>query len=287
MKWWYRFWFGLPARDEDIEELKEILPELWDSNWQVDATRLRRLFPDPDLWLWAESPSYILKQLRKWSSDALTLDEPLSHKSTIKRDSSVESCPLPECPLGKYKKPDQEVQPHPEELEVFHDRFRLMCAGGGPNRNVPKAEFFDLVRKVHQGTKQIREVILTDRYIYKDVGEDGRGGGFNNLLGYLETLRLVKDSQFIMKLNPSPKNTTERDKQLFRRVIAEAFPNITFQNFSPKYVFHDRFYLVRDDTGQIKGVFGPSVNGLASNTIALMGELEQKQALERLSEWLG
>ena len=76
-------------------------------------------------------------------------------------------------------------------------------------------------------------------------------------------------------------------QQLFQRVIKEAFPKVKFGNYSPKYVFHDRFYLVRDGNGQMKGVFGPSLNGLGSNAIALMGELEQRRALERLSEWLG
>lgn len=287
MKWWYRFWFGLPARPEDIKEIKEVLPELWNSNWQPDARRLRRLLPIPDFWFWPESLAPLFQQLREWVSSATEADEPLRHKSSFGQDSSEESCPLPDCPLGKYSEPAQEIEPPSEDLETIHSVFDLMCAGGGPDRQILKGEFLDLVRKVHRGTKSIKEVILTDPYIYLDVAEDGTRGGFNNLLEYLRTLGLVTESEFVIKLNPSPKKYNERAKQLFERIVKENFPNVKFETYSPKYVFHDRFYLVRDGNSQIKGVFGPSLNGLGSNAIALMGSLEQPRALARLSKWLG
>jgi hypothetical protein len=40
--------------------------------------------------------------------------------------------------------------------------------------------------------------------------------------------------------------------------------------------FHDRLYIVKNMKNKYKGVFGPSMNGLGSHDIVLMGELEDK-----------
>jgi hypothetical protein len=40
---------------------------------------------------------------------------------------------------------------------------------------------------------------------------------------------------------------------------------------------HDRFYLARCKTGHLKGVFGPSLNGLSGVGAFLMGDLEHTE----------
>jgi len=36
MTWWIRFYLGLPARRQDIDELRQSLPELLDAQFHLD-----------------------------------------------------------------------------------------------------------------------------------------------------------------------------------------------------------------------------------------------------------
>lgn len=56
-------------------------------------------------------------------------------------------------------------------------------------------------------------------------------------------------------------------------------------SFASKLSFHDRFYIVEHADGAVRGVFGPSMNGLSDSDIALFGELEVPNALTTLSGW--
>jgi hypothetical protein len=127
----------------------------------------------------------------------------------------------------------------------------------------------------------INEVILTDPYIYLDLSEQGEPGGYNALVDYLRALRLTPESRFDLKLNPSPKKATQQARRLLHRKVKGDFPKVRLGTFSPTHRFHDRFYLARDQSTRLTGIFGPSLNGLATKTIVLMGELENG-ALQRL-----
>ncbi len=185
----------------------------------------------------------------------------------------IGECPAPDCPLRAPTLAD----PRTDAAVVL----RLMTVGGGSDRRGPKREFLDLVRRVHKGSR-VREVILTDPYIYSDAAEDDTTGGYANLVEYLRALNLVRDSEFVVRLNPGAKRASKGAKEILRRAIRDAFPRARVETFTGNSRFHDRFYLVHDAAGGFRGIFGPSLNGLDSNSVVLMGELEQTRTLERL-----
>ncbi|WP_332706215.1 hypothetical protein [Plesiomonas shigelloides] len=162
-----------------------------------------------------------------------------------------------------------------------------MVAAGGPDAKPPKQSFFDLVRRTHPQSDPPKEVILTDPYIYSDVSEDGKEGGFSNLIAYLETLGLSSDDSFILRMTPSPKRGTLTARKNLHRYLKTKFNNIQFKDYSPQLKFHDRFYVVRHHSGVIKGVFGPSINGLTSDAIVLMGDIDELQPQKKLESWFG
>jgi hypothetical protein len=257
MAWWLRFCLGLPARRQDVEDLRESLPELFDPHVDPEG---RLIVP----W-W---PSHFVQELtvgnlRRWASTEGVAKEPAA--------ASPENCPAEECPLR---------QGPPSRQAANVAVLWLMAAAGA--HKPPKDEFLDLVRRVH-GQQQIREVILTDPYIYSDLGEEHQPGGYGALIEYLNALRLNPDSHFDLKLNPNPKKTTANAHALLARKVKDAFPGVRLTAFSPRHRFHDRFYLTRDQSGRLAGTFGPSLNGLVTDAIVLMGELEQG-VLKRLDQ---
>jgi len=256
MSWWLRFCLGLPARREDLEEIRRSLPELFDANFNVDKHLLLPWWPSPVL------RELTVEGLRRWARAGDLRSEPEA--------ASPEECPAEECPLRKGPRTAQARG----EVAVL----RLMVAGGA--HKPPKGEFLDLVRRVHKD-QLILEVILTDPYIYLDLSERGQPGGYVALIDYLHALRLTQDSAFDLKLNPSPRKATTTARQLLERKVKGAFPRARLGAFPASHRFHDRFYLTRDRSGRLAGIFGPSLNGLGAKTIVLMGELEHG-ALQRL-----
>ncbi len=162
-----------------------------------------------------------------------------------------------------------------------------MVAAGGPKAKPPRDTFLDLVRRTHPENDPPREVILTDPYIYSDVSEDGHEGGFSNLVAYLEALGISADDTFILRTTPSPKRGTVTAKRNLHRHLKAQFKNIQLKDYAPQLKFHDRFYVVRHRSGKIKGVFGPSINGLTSDAIVLMGDIDELQPLKKLEAWFG
>jgi hypothetical protein len=71
-------------------------------------------------------------------------------------------------------------------------------------------------------------------------------------------------------------------QRIVNRLISEAFPNAEIRRLPQQSRFHDRLYLIRDSTSKLSGVFGPSLNGLKSEDIALMGEIDDDRILKRL-----
>ncbi len=264
MEFLVRFFLGLPARMQDIEEVERIIPELHGLDKAEARIRLRRLH-----YLFYDFDEHFFKELRRWIK---------SSDHEIPKSQNIANCPKEDCPMK-----------HGQLNSDSEDKIgylQYLSAGGGPQSKSPKGMFFDLVRKSKKNMGIIKEVILTDPYIYHDVSEDGIEGGLSNLVAYLEILGLSKESSFTLKKNPSPKKATKKAQNLLNRRLKNTYPNISLGNYSPKCNFHDRFYIVRDDKGQLGGVFGPSLNGLNSTAIVLMGDIEGIQLLKKLSQWL-
>lgn len=266
MDWFIRFSLGLKARLEDAKALLEALPELRNREFRFDQRRYFWIF-DPDF----HTNEELIEALRQWVSE-VELPEDYC-------PGDYSNCPSNNCPLRS----NQERKNHADELFIA----RFMVAAGGPNAKPPKQSFLDLVRRTHSQSDLPREVILTDPYIYSDVSEDGKEGGFSNLVAYLKALGLSSADSFTLRMTPSPKRGTKTAKKNLHRHLKEQFKNIQFSDYSPQLKFHDRFYVVRHQSGAIKGVFGPSINGLTSDSIVLMGDIDELQPIKKLETWFG
>jgi|SRR3990172_5194337 len=276
MNWWIRFLLGLPARPEDVDEVRRVLPELFEGTWKPNPNVIEKREHFPIIW-----PFYSIIQnadeLRVWANTVT--DHTPEHEPRQVMHSPVESCPAVDCPLrSSFEQPVETDEAAPFLLR------ELMIAGGGTKP--PKAAFLDFVRKVHKDTGKVKEVILTDRYILSDVGEDGTRGGLTNLIEYLEAIGLSQESSFTLRISPHPKYAGENASKILHRVVITKFRKATIDKHSPKFIFHDRLYLVRNDQGIMKGVFGPSLNGLDSKSIALMGEIEQAHSMQKLKSFV-
>jgi len=177
MTWWLRFCLGLPARQEDLEEIRRSFPELLEANFDINESFLPPWWPSPVV------SKLTPEDLLRW---VCTTDIPIEPVT-----ASPSDCPAEECPLRKG----------PRLLQPIGDVafLKLMVAGGA--HKAPKDEFLDLVRRVHKD-QWIREVILTDRYIYSDLSERGQPGGYTALIDYLRALKFTQNSAFELKLRP-------------------------------------------------------------------------------------
>lgn len=269
MNWLIRFQLGLPARAEDVAELRATIPEILSGDWEPNKRHIQVHALLLDIW----PHDGFSRKVRRWASEVCEEQAEPDNKSSLHCRS--ETCPL--------RKSGTETNASASESQVLN----LIVAAGGPDAKPPRDSFFDLVRKVHRGLEQPREVILTDPYIYSDVSEDGLTGGFSNLVQYLEVLGLKNEDSFCLVTTPSPKRGGKTAQSNLRRLLKKTFKDISFRDFSPELAFHDRFYLARHRSGALKGVFGPSLNGLSSKSIVLMGDIDELQPLKKLNSWLG
>lgn len=263
--WLHRFLHGLSPREEDIRYIKIHFPELVENPGNIN-----KIVIEFDL----EIPKFTSKQLSKSFKKWLNSERVQSFKSKKSDFIYQNECPSQYCPLK-----NKSLQTSP-----YDNAIHFMTIGGGPKSKTPKDSFLDLVRQVHK-RQEIRVVILTDPYYLSDVSEDGDRGGWDNIIVYLKALNLSDSSHFKLLLNPSPKRFTVNLKKSFDKNLSKHFPNAEIATFSPQYKFHDRFYLVKDEKGILSGVFGPSMNGLNSDSIILCGQLEDKNTLDKLSKW--
>lgn len=264
MDWFIRFTLGLPARVEDAVALRKAIPELENRNFQLKHRHYFWLF-HPEF----ASNQDLLEALRRWVAE---VEPPDDHWP-----SDYRNCPSNNCPLR-----NDQVGGHSDDgLHIA----RFMVAAGGPNAKPPRDTFLDLVKRTHPKNDPPREVILTDPYIYMDLNEDGHEGGFFNLLGYLEALGISAEDSFTLRMTPSPKRGTSTAKRNLHRYLKAKFKHIQIRDYSPQLKFHDRFYVVRHRSGRVKGIFGPSINGLTSDAIVLMGDIEGLQPLKKLETW--
>lgn len=109
----------------------------------------------------------------------------------------------------------------------------------------------------------------------------GRASWF--LSGVTEGSRIGDLEASHVRLRLGPRTTQQSAaKQVFTRLVAPTFTKVTFGLCPANYRCHDRLYLVRDQQGILTGVFGPSLNGLSSDSIVLMGEIDEKAGLAAL-----
>lgn len=267
MDWFIRFTLGLPARPEDAAALMKVLPELKRPDFRLQHRH----------YFWPIMPEFdtnesLVKALRRWIADVEVVDDLKSFDD--------HKCPSNNCPLR-----NEQINTNKDD-ELFLTAF--MVAAGGPEAKTPINAFLDLVRKTHSEKDPPKDIILTDPYIYTNVGEDGHEGGFSNLVAYLKALGISTHDSFSLLMTPEPKKGGSKTvMDALHAKLKEQFNNMVIKCHSKKLKFHDRFYVVRHQSGTIKGVFGPSINGLTSNSIVLMGNIEGPQAEKKLKEWFG
>ena len=129
-------------------------------------------------------------------------------------------------------------------------------------------------------------MIVTGPYVFSGTGESGAHDGFENFVSYLEALpRPSPRVGFELLLPPNPKRGgSSRDG--WQRSVAERVPGVRFNSYSPRLNFHDRFYLAAHDREPgLRGVFGPSLNGLGADDIVLMGPIDDPAALNTFARW--
>lgn len=257
MEWFTRMILDLPPRAKDVKELRESAPELFSNEKCKGITKHPRAFFHPLYW-----DAYELREaIRDWLQ---RFEEPVT--DIPERDS----CNHPYCLRKKGG------------FNVNND-MQLMTVAGGKGHNPPAKSFFNLIDATKIKKAIVQRVILTDPYIYSDIGQNGNGGGFDNLLKLLEHLNILSTSSFELKL--TPQNDLQKIDRLEKR-IQQKFTRCSVSNHSNTSTFHDRFIFVQYNSGEEKAWYGPSLNGLNSDSIIIFGDLTEADALMQLSQRL-
>ncbi len=262
---------GLPCRPQDRKEIQETLPELFYRDERERFNRPTVAFPI----FWGELDTEVLSE---WGRSCEVIG------SEIKPTKNGDVCPV----CTKRKTSIDE-----------NDCFNLEIAGG-INRKSSVPAFMQLVTR-NRKTKvktPIKDVYFTDRFLLADAGEagaGGAGGGYDHIIKYLESLAVEKEAKFTVHIPSWPsKSAIQKEREdclssaqkILKNLIEKNYTNVQFSQLPQKPVFHDRLYLVRGSDSQINGVFGPSLNGLDSQDIALMGEIENKELLDNIDRLL-
>ena len=254
MEWYTRMILNLPPRAKDVKELRESAPELFTDEEIKETTRYLRRYIHPLYW-----DTYELREeVRVWLQD---FEEKMPEG---------DYCDHP-CCIRKTAGDNADGYMH------------MMTVAGGRDRNPPAKSFFDLINATKIKNATVLRVILTDPYIYFDTGQNGDGGGFNNLLKLLEHLNIDSSTEFRLEL--TPQNDSEK-KDRFETKIQQEFPSCTVFNHNNASTFHDRFIFVQYNNSQCKAWYGPSLNGLNSNSIIIFGDLTDSNAVQQLSQRL-
>jgi hypothetical protein len=183
-----------------------------------------------------------------------------------------------ECPL-KEECPKQ----NKNSISSEEDILQIMTIGGGPNANAPKKSFEDLISKTFSNKSKIVKVIVTDPFILAN-SEDGNGNSLDNIKSFLSIIINDKDKKFTLCIQ-ARKKKTESAYNSFCNSLKKEYTNLIIDPINSKFKFHDRFYICKYEDGTYKGVFGPSINGLDSNSIVLFGEIEQGKSLDKIKKW--
>lgn len=277
MQTWIRFLLGLPARPKDRRFLQRHFPEIFEEHFleleQYNWDRV--LWPIPDQF---DSPGDFVRALIRW------LDPDFQFRELPTGTAHPAGCPVEYCPLR-----DEPLEPEPGDDEKPQSEPTAwplnLTMTGGQHRDSRRA-FFSLVENHHK-RKPVRTVTLTDPYIFSPTGEHGESGGYDNLLAYLKALGLDKESAFRLRLNPSPKRSSEKSVEILERTVTTAYPKSNVERFRGGLDFHDRLFLVHHTDNELRGIFGPSLNGLGGESIFVMGPIDDTNILNRLNDWIG
>ncbi|MBY5773595.1 hypothetical protein V7796_03825 [Rhizobium laguerreae] len=265
MEWYWRMRMGLLPRPEDRDALRRIAPELFD----LEHEALQAL-DDERFW----GPGAFRQEVGDWL-----------HREGYRQLVTVRdgSCPQQDCPLRLGGRPGQVVggQSDGEDGAIV---IELMTVAGGYKAKANT--FYDMARKVHRPKGPVRDILVTDPYIYVDKSEEDAVGGIDNFLAYLACLD-IPHSGITIYQPPYAKGKKATSGKIWRRSVeAHGKKNgygvqFCFFKTLTETRFHDRFYLARHVDGSVSGLFGPSMNGLNDKSFVLVGELET-QTLKRL-----
>jgi hypothetical protein len=164
----------------------------------------------------------------------------------------------------------------------------MTVAGGWSSK---ASVFFDTARRVHSGKGDVKELLLTDPYLFEDQGEDGKPGGIHRFLEYIDVLAIPQGAHLKVLIPPYAKGKRAEKSRVWKAEVEKHALNkgvkATFSYFKtrPNTRFHDRFYLVKHQNGVVSGLFGPSMNGLNDESFALIGEIE-KETLKKLNRFI-
>jgi hypothetical protein len=267
-EWYWRLHLGLPPRPQDRNTLRRIAPELFGNNHDVVYESGSEF--QERLW----DASAFRQELKRW----LRTDE--SRPLVTVRDGS---CPQQDCPLKLGGQPGQALD-HRTQADNGSVVVELMTVAGG--WSVKANALYDMARKVHGGKGPIKELLVTDPFIFLDKSEENTTGGIASFLKYLDCLN-IPQSEITIHQPPYAKGKKGASGPLWRRTVAEHGKR---KGYKVRFVyfrtitetrFHDRFYLARHADGSVSGLFGPSMNGLNDKSFVLVGELEA-MTLKRL-----
>lgn len=276
MDWYWRFTMGLLPRLEDRLELRRIAPELFGPEVTDDD------LPDGERQDWLHD-QWLPREVRRW----LRTDDPRPTVAVRKG-----SCPQQGCPLRLGASPGQVLSGRSEEDDEGSFVLQLMTVAGGWKAKANA--FFDMARKVHGGKGAIKDLLLTDPYIYVDKSAEGTIGGIDNFLRYLDCLNIDYGAEITIQQPPYAKRNKAASGPIWRKRVEEHGKTngyrvlFVFFQAVPQTRFHDRFYVARHSNGSVSGLFGPSMNGLNDKSFALMGELEDvtlKGLCRQLEGW--
>ncbi len=268
MEWYWRLRLGLPPRSEDREALRRMAPELFEPNrsdaLQTDAESPRLL----------RYPAVFRYEVRNW----LRMDgaRPLV---SVRQGS----CPQHDCPLRLGGSSGQALGGQPEAKDGSLVLELMTVAGGWKSK---ASAFRDIAQKVHGGKGPIKDLLLTDPFIYLDKSEEEVIGGINSFLEYLDCFDIA-GPEITIHQPPYAKGKKVVLGPIWRRSVSEHLKRrgyhvrFTYFRTVSEMRFHDRFYVARHADGLISGLFGPSMNGLNDKSFVLIGELEE-MTLKRL-----
>lgn len=293
-----RTMLGLPLSESDLDDLIDAAPELLEGDERVPGAPWlavlppvlavvveRQLHPRHLQILSEELGAYWREVLRaaRARASARAGSEPMPKSRSV---LSSMQCTYERCPLKPQPGPDEGPEHHSTHQAPSVTEFLQISAKGG----TPRGAFMNMAQRVSSRLKKpIKRVIITDPYIHCDDAEDGTPGGHMALLEFLESIGVDAKSNFALELTPSPKRGTDscplKDTILGKHILKK-FPGADLKNHKQCGTFHDRLYLAVDSTGRWDGLYGPSINGLVSLAMVLIGDFEDeglaKDHLKRL-----
>lgn len=225
--WFWRMQMGLKPRQEDIDALVRIAPELCGS-----ALEVRQVVPDimPNAGLF---PTPFAEEIHRWLQSS-------EHRAVF---SAPAQCDRPDCPLNVDRQYNRSIK----SVSAQDDNFviELMTVAGGYKKQA--TIFYDMARKIHTSSNRgpITSLLITDPFIYCDKSEDGTVGGIDNFKAYLDCLDISK-SGLVIYQPPYAKGAKVKGGEIWRRSVSqylatrEIYVDFTYFRATTGKRFHDR-----------------------------------------------